>query len=374
MYLLLTVYGLLLLGLSVLITPISARLAEHIGGLDRPEERKMHRFTTPRIGGLGIAILFFGGLLILFAYGLLHLSTQLTVFMLSLLAMTTLGLLDDLKNISALTKLFAEIVLASLLFTVGMRSSMIIGALPLPIDYLFTVGWFIVISNAVNLIDGLDGLATSTALILSLSLAVSIIVVVPSAFSLTLLLPLLIFMLILLGFYHWNRPPAVIFLGDSGSLFIGWFLAGYSLYTAQHLSPFLSESLLIIPALFLFFGYPLSDTLLSITRRISNCHTSRYINYIKSILIPDKAHIHHRLQQKYKSVPLALRHLQLLSLIYCTLALCTLFIGIFSSLIWLRWIPLAAGLILLSSLLFWQHSAASPDHIQPQHPNLPPNL
>lgn len=374
MYVLLTVFGLLLLGLSVLITPISARVAEHIGGLDRPEERKMHRFTTPRMGGLGIAILFFGGIFILSAFGLLQLSSQMTVFMLSLLAITTLGLLDDLKNISALTKLFAEIVLASLLFTVGLRSSMIIGSLPLPIDYLFTIGWFIVISNAVNLIDGLDGLATSTALILSLSLALSITIIVPSTFSLTLLLPLLLFMLVLLGFYHWNRPPAVIFLGDSGSLFIGWFLAGYSLYTAQHLTSFLSDNLLIIPALFLYFGYPLSDTLLSITRRLSNCHSSRYIDHIKSILIPDKMHIHHHLQQKYKSASIALRHLQLLNLTYCTLALFSLASASFSSLLWLRWIPLAAGLILLSSLLFWQHSAASPDHIQPQHPNFPPTL
>lgn len=372
MYLLLIGSAVLIWVLSILITPISARVAQLSGGLDQPGERKLHQFTTPRMGGIGIGVLFFGSLSILSVLNILHLTTIMKGFTYTLFAILILGLWDDLKPVPAILKLIVELLLASILFATGLKSSSLIGPLPIVVDYLITIGWFIIISNAMNLIDGLDGLATSTALLIVLFMGFSTLLILPSSQSISILLPGSVFLLTLAGFYFWNRPPAVIFLGDSGSLFIGWFLAGYSLITGQILTPFLSDPTPLIPFLLLLFGYPLSDTLLSISRRFFNCNSTSLLVLVKSILSPDKLHLHHRFYQKYASAHAALQRLQLLHLFYCILALATVQFAMISSSVWLRHLPFTAGLFLLSSLLFWQHSTTSSAHIPPQHSNIPP--
>ncbi len=406
MYLLLTLFALAIVLLSILVAPVSAHIAKIAGGLDIPEARKLHRFPTPRLGGLGIAVLFFSCVFTLSITGFLLLPKEVVVFLVSLALITLMGIVDDQKNIPALLKLIFELLLASLVFIGGIRVSPLFGsllaefsqllispiiiltntdwpklthAIAVSLDYLLTLAWFIFISNAINLVDGLDGLATSTGLTIATVLSLSILLILPWAESAFIVILLSLFILILLGFFHWNRPPAVIFLGDSGSLYIGWFLACISLFSASKMTSILTDSWLLIPGLLLLFGYPLTDTILSITRRLSHCFTTNNTNYIKYILTPDRLHLHHRLNPDGRHTRHALFRLTRLNFAYGILALISFSLSghpILASAIpegwgWLRLLPLAVGLILQTFLLFWQNAQDTSTPSYPQTPNFP---
>lgn len=407
MYLLLSFFALSLVILSVLAAPISAKVAQRIGGLDHPETRKAHRFPTPRMGGLGIGVLFFGSITGLILTGFLPLPIEAFAFLITLAFITLIGLLDDIKNTPALVKLLSEILLAVVVFASGLRFSSLSGdalfaisetlltpvhaltdsafpaitsALTFSLDLVCTVAWFVLLSNAINLVDGLDGLATSTGVTIAGMLALALAWAVPLAQSLSLISLLCLFILLLIGFLHWNLPPAVIFLGDSGSLFIGWFLAGMSLWGGSTLAGHTPYPTLLLAGILLLFGYPLSDTCLSITRRLTHCIAIKSNNYIKHILKPDRLHLHHRLNPDGRHVNQVLRRLMLLNLTFCVLALATVILSSDSTFalsinenwVALRYLPLMAGFVLLAILLVWQHSRFLSAHFPPQHNNFPP--
>ncbi len=280
---------LLALTVAAITTPIVAKIAHKKRWLDVPSEaRKIHTRAVPRLGGVAVVLAFFTPILGLAIYtnrisGLLYADAKLVLALgLGAAAIVTLGVYDDLKNASPKLKLTVQGLVAIGMWAAGFRwelmgnpfgESLVLGDFSLPV----TVLWIVGIVNALNLIDGLDGLAAGVALFASVVLfgvafvdhyVLLCLLTVSLAGSLT-------------GFLFFNFNPARIFLGDSGSMFLGFILAMVSLWTQQKTS---TAAALIIPILAL--GLPILDTTLSFVRRLGARR-----NPFKA----DKEHVHHRL-------------------------------------------------------------------------------
>jgi len=263
---------LLPLVISLLITPLIIYLAHRWKVLDRPSRRKVHKKAMPRLGGVSIFLSFW---IVVFAIYFIpndiggHLreaSQELLFLFIGSLFIFILGIYDDVRGANAFIKFTAQIAVALFLFFTGFQIDLVtnpfggsisLGWLSLPVTILWIVG----IVNAFNLIDGLDGLAAGVSLIASLSImAVAFILHHPLV---------ILFMIILsgalLGFVWHNFNPAKIFLGDSGSLFLGYLLATTSISSAQK-----SATLVVILIPLLVLAFPIFDTSLAFFRRIKN--------------------------------------------------------------------------------------------------------
>lgn len=278
--------------ITYLATPIIIKLSHQVGALDQPDHRKVHSRVMPRLGGIGIYLGF-----VLSALFFTELTQQHLGIFLGGTLILILGIVDDIRGLSPKTKLLGQItaalVVALMGVTVNFISNPLDGLFDLgPLGIPFTLLWIVSITNAVNLIDGLDGLASgiSTIALVTFSLI---------AYSMgQVVVPLLALALAgaVLGFLRYNFFPARIFLGDSGSMFLGFnvaVLAVYGLLKGVTLVAF------VIPILIL--GVPILDTIFAIIRRFYR-H--------KPIFKPDKSHIHHRLLRKGFS------HRQVVMIIY----------------------------------------------------------
>ena len=288
------VYQLLLIGFlitltfTVLLTPIVRRLALQRGWVDRPDgQRKLHARTIPAVGGLAIAAGVSVGLAYLHGVqDLLPFGFELPppVLWVGAFAMVAAGFYDDTRGLGFKGKFLVQVFAAYTLLYAGYRVDLS-SLLPLGSDpYVhalisipITVLWIVGIINAVNLMDGLDGLAAGLVLIAFACLAL--------VFGLNGQVGLVTVAVImggaLVGFLLYNFNPASIFMGDSGSMFLGYMLATYALEGKGHADPGLA---LLVPAVAL--GLPILDTTLSIVRRASEQ---------KAVSAPDSDHIHHRL-------------------------------------------------------------------------------
>jgi UDP-GlcNAc:undecaprenyl-phosphate GlcNAc-1-phosphate transferase len=291
-------------GVSILLTPGVIRLAHAFGVLDIPNERKIHSKPTPRLGGLAVAgscavaltlvVLLFPDTVPLQWF----LSTQgLTLFGCSLIVLV-LGVLDDRFVLSAHTKFLVQLVVATAAWAGGLRISMVsslfgVGSVGLELlSYPATVLWLVGMMNAVNLIDGLDGLAAGIGAIAATSIcAVSI--------GRGEIIPLIISVALagsLFGFLRWNFHPARIFLGDSGSLLVGFLLGSVSLLGSAK-----GATVFAVGVPVLAFGVPLADMFLSVLRRMVRVCMSTAENglsfraIIRAVAHPDRDHIHHRM-------------------------------------------------------------------------------
>jgi len=280
---------------TFLVTPFVRRLAFKYGAVDEPSERKVHRGIIPRLGGIGI----FLGILapIPFIFFLENeVSTDLIIDQNLLLVLLTgamiilgLGIYDDFKDAKPIVKLAFQTGVALILFFGGFQieSLTLPGGdemkLPLLLRLFLTVLWIVGITNAINLLDGIDGLVTGVTAFISLALAIINVVVVQDRFIAILTLALAG---ACLGFLPYNFSPARIFLGDSGSLLIGVILACIGV-NALFQSSTGNSGLLVIPMI--LFGLPLFDTTsVMITRARKG----------KSIFEADKNHVHHRLLRR----------------------------------------------------------------------------
>ncbi len=280
------------LAICLITTPFVIKLANKYNIVDKPDTRKIHKEPIPRIGGLSIIIsvlftsLFYLAFLYIFDPNFLVLKyfkykfTQIVGLVLSFIIILITGILDDIKELSAIKKLFIQILIANILFFTGTKVEFftfnsIIISLNEIISYVFTILWVVGLMNAINLLDGLDGLLSGVAFIISITLGILAII------NGQTVLAIIIFSLAgaLLAFLRYNFNPAKIFLGDTGSLFIGLFMAVISILGYFKKATIIS---FIIPIL--IFSLPILDTTLAIIRRLIKK---------QPIFKPDKEHLHH---------------------------------------------------------------------------------
>jgi len=274
---------------SGLLTPLVRLLAFRIGAVSKPGGRHVHRQETPRLGGLAITVGFFAPLAGLFFVQsvVAQAFTQDVRRVAGLFAggviLCAVGAVDDTKGLRALHKLYAQVAVAMLAFVCGFRIEAVslpfIGELSMGVFALpVTAFWIVGIVNAVNLIDGLDGLAAGVVFFAALTNFVVAYLsdgALPALFMATM-------MGSIIGFLFYNFNPARIFMGDSGSYFLGYVIATTSLIGAvQKASTTVS---LLVPIVAL--GVPIFDTLFAMVRRWLER---------RPLFSPDRGHIHHRL-------------------------------------------------------------------------------
>jgi UDP-GlcNAc:undecaprenyl-phosphate/decaprenyl-phosphate GlcNAc-1-phosphate transferase len=274
---------------SAALTPVVRRLALAAGALDEAGGRRVHVGRIPRLGGLAVATAFFIPLLALFALDsslgrqFFEQPRRIVALGVGSAVVLALGALDDLRGVGARTKLAGQCIAAVVAWWGGFDIHMVI--LPLvgridmtSISLLVTVLWFVGVINALNLIDGLDGLAAGIAFFACLTN------LVVGSMNDSLLVMLLSAALGggLLGFLVYNFNPASIFMGDSGSMFLGYVLAATSLLGSTIKSS--TTVAILVPIIAL--GVPITDTVWAFARRIK----AR-----QSIFSADRGHIHHRL-------------------------------------------------------------------------------
>ncbi|RIL04872.1 MAG: undecaprenyl-phosphate alpha-N-acetylglucosaminyl 1-phosphate transferase [Proteobacteria bacterium] len=292
-------------------TPLSAKIAHALGAVDRPDERKVNRrHDIPLLGGIAVALGFFTGLstaLIVTGFhedfrG--HVEGQLLGSMILL----GLGLVDDRRALSARTKLPFQIIAAAVAIFYGFRIdhltdpvSLNVWYFPEPLVWIVTGLWIVGITNAMNLMDGLDGLASGIGAIIGLTLTF----IAWQADQVVGVFVGVAFLGAVLGFLPYNFPPARIFLGDTGALFIGFNLSLLALEGYRKLSVLT----FVVPLLAL--AVPLMDTALSIYRRLRRGGP---------IMAPDRQHIHHRLLDSEGSHRSAVLSIWFLTACFCVIA------------------------------------------------------
>jgi len=322
---------------GVAMTPLAARLAVALQVVDRPGDRKVNlREGIPLLGGLAVAAGCLAGVVAFDLLGVPEFASDERIigFGLGAVALVILGAWDDRFYLNAWQKLpvqiGAAVVAIAFGFSIDYFTNPVTGtthALPLWIAWPITLCWILIVTNAMNLIDGLDGLSAGTGAIIAGTLAVicwqagqpSGVVIGVSLLG------------ALVGFLPYNFPPARIFLGDAGALFIGSSLALASIqgYRKAALLTF------IVPLLVL--AVPLLDTLLSIVRRL---------RMGKGIFDADRMHMHHRLLEKEGTQRRAVLWLYFQTACYSVIAVSFAQLGGYSA-----YLLLAAVIILTVRLL-----------------------
>ena len=263
-------------------TPVVKNLAIKVKAVDVPKDgRRMHDHPIPRMGGLAI---FLGFLLSVLLF--LELNPQMRGMLLGAVIIVVLGIFDDIYSLRAMFKFVVQIVAA----LVAVLSGNVIEAVSNPnvfsadlywelgwLKIPVTIIWIVAITNAVNLIDGLDGLACGVSTISSMTLLV--IALVASEPNVAILMAALAGGC--LGFLPYNMNPAKIFMGDTGSTFLGYILAVVSI---QGLFKFYTIISFAVP--FLMLGLPIFDTCFAFIRRIAHGQSPMHA---------DRSHVHHRL-------------------------------------------------------------------------------
>lgn len=268
--------------MNLALIPAIMRLSHRFQWYDEQNARKIHTEDTPRLGGVGIFLSFTLVSAVILLAGAENEAIRYLPLFGGVVIIHFLGLLDDFVNLIAARKFLLQVLAAAVVSLGPFR----IDALAMPfgntgielgwLAYPVTVLWIVSIANAVNLIDGADGLAGGVSAIAALFVGTI------AAHSGNTLLALIAFALVgsVAGFLVYNFPPAKIFMGDSGSLLLGFLLATLPLVGFTEASPF--PAIPVVTLLFL----PILDTLLAIVRRLSQGLPVHHA---------DKEHIHHRL-------------------------------------------------------------------------------
>lgn len=273
--------------LALGLTPLMRSFAFRINALDKGDKgRKMHIGAIPRLGGVAIFISF----ALPFVFSLSRgdwddFHRQMVLIMAAALMVFIIGVWDDIKGAAIVSRLLVEFAAAFLVYAAGIRIDFItnpfgaplaMGWLSLPVTLL----WIVIITNAINLIDGLDGLAAGTGIMVVLTM------VLLNWGNPDLHIALTLFTLLgaLLGFLVYNFPPASIFMGDSGSLFLGFFLASFSIKSGFKAS---AAAAMLVPVL--AFAVPLLDMAYAVLRR-----------WYRGVPLgtADREHIHHKMIEK----------------------------------------------------------------------------
>jgi UDP-GlcNAc:undecaprenyl-phosphate GlcNAc-1-phosphate transferase len=338
---------------SYVATAVVKHAAQHIGLVDVPDDRKLHGIATPRLGG--IAIIFgFGFPLLLLAANprAADLVSKNLSYLFAVLAsgalIVGLGVYDDLLGTNAPKKFAVQFAAAAILVTFGYSFEEIsIAGLNFHLGWLgaaVSILWIVGVMNAMNFIDGMDSLAT----VVSLTIAAAFTVIAVLRYDYFSLVVMIALTGSLIGFYPWNKPPAKIFMGDTGSLFIGLLLAAGSIA-----KPSKSPTALIIIGPLLALALPVLDTLIVMKQRFSGEKTS-LPKRIGRVFTADRNHIHHVLVTKYRSEGKAIFAIWLVTLLFAAAAVMTAV----QELKWVGYGSAALALLLLIVLRYRRPRAA----------------
>ena len=264
---------------SALLVPLVKKIAIHVNALDIPNERKVHKVPMPRLGGLAIFLSFMLGYMLYARENTLMLSVLMGSFLIILC-----GIVDDINPVKARYKFIVQLIAAGTFVIYGKLALTEVSIFGLtlnfvaPWSYIVTILFVVAIMNAINLIDGIDGLAAGISSIYFITISV-IALILNQMGGLDIILAI-IMAGATLGFLVHNFPPASIFMGDTGSLFLGYIISVIALlgFKAATLTS------LIVPICIL--AIPIFDTLSAIIRRLLKG---------ESIGTPDKEHFHHQL-------------------------------------------------------------------------------
>ncbi len=307
---------------SFVTTAIVKRVAEEVGAIDHPGARKLHLGATPRLGGLAI-IFGFGFPLMLLAANekAAELVSKNLTYLFAVLAsgslIVGLGVYDDLLGSDAPKKFLVQAAAAAILVAFGFRfSSISIADHVVQLGYvgwLVSIIWIIGVVNAMNFIDGIDSLATIVSITIAVTFAV-VAVIRYDVFSLVIMTALAGS---LMGFYRWNKPPAKIFMGDTGSLFIGLLLAACSIAR-----PSKAPTALIIGGPMLALALPVLDTLIVMKQRFAEPAERAHLR-VTRMFNADRRHFHHVVSEKYGSINKAILAIWFVSVLFAVAAVLT---------------------------------------------------
>jgi UDP-GlcNAc:undecaprenyl-phosphate GlcNAc-1-phosphate transferase len=288
---------------ALVVTPLVIRWATSYGFLDHPDARKTHTRATPLLGGAAVLIASIVGVALAVPFieplreGFDGWGSMLGLGA-GALALAGLGLYDDLYDMRALSKLAVQVVVAAATWWMGFR----LGAVQLPFGFVvvdatavslvLTIVWIVLVTNAFNLIDGMDGLTTGVGVITGLT----IYLLAAEFRNVGAVLGALALSGALAGFLRFNLPPARIFLGDSGAYAIGYTISVLALASYQRSS---TAMLLVVPLL--AAGLPMLDTILAAMRRVFS-HLRHHgfsglrpAQVIRAVMTADRGHLHHLL-------------------------------------------------------------------------------
>lgn len=269
---------------SFLTTPVVKTFAYKVGAIDVPKDaRRMHKVPIPRLGGLAI---FMGFMVSILLFVNIRGNQQMQSILLGAVVIVVLGVVDDIMALPAGLKFVVQIVAALIPAMHGVtilafsnpnifsdRLYWVLGGLSVP----FTVIWIVAITNSVNLIDGLDGLADGVSAISATTMLV--IALLYSEAQVAIVMAALVGACV--GFMPYNLNPAKMFMGDTGATFLGYILATMSI---QGLFKYYAVISFVVP--FLILGLPIFDTSFAFIRRIAHGQSPMHA---------DRGHIHHRL-------------------------------------------------------------------------------
>ena len=309
---------------ALALTPVTIKLAHKFNLVDIPSDnRRIHKKPMPRIGGVAIVVSMFLGFLIYYIFTKniesIALDKKFFGYAIGAFIIALMGIIDDIFNLRARYKFFFQLAAGIVIYAFGIR----ITGFKIPfiytdiinfewIDFPVTLTWVIGITNAVNLIDGLDGLAAGIS---SISATALLIIFIATSASLDAIIITAVLVGATLGFLPYNFNPAKTFMGDVGSNFLGFTL---SIVSILGFAKGYTIIAILIPILAL--GVPIFDTLFAMVRR-----------FVKGqpMLKPDGAHVHHRLLKR------GLNQRQAVLLLYAiTSALCILSVVMISADIW----------------------------------------
>lgn len=265
------------LAVAYVTTPWVKNMAIKAGALDAPDARKVHKKPIPRMGGLAIYLGF-----VLAVLASMHVNREIAGLLLGGTMILIVGIIDDMFQLSAKVKLLGQIGAALVLVMFNIRIEWLTNPFGemLYVDYFsvpLTILWVVGLTNTVNLIDGLDGLAAGVSTIASITIL--LVALQQNFWTVAILTAALAGAA--LGFLQHNFNPAKIFMGDTGSMFLGFMLAAVSILGTVKSAATIA---LVVPIMAL--GLPIMDTAFAIIRRYMNG---------RPIFKPDKGHLHHRL-------------------------------------------------------------------------------
>lgn len=264
-----------------IIHPLIIKFADLVGAIDIPNERKIHKTPTPRIGGVGVFLAFLFGVIRNFQF-----PKEIIFILISSTIIFIIGLIDDIKGLSAKKRLFFQIIASSIVVYggLGIKFPLNWGNIGVVLSYIVSILWIVGIINTFNFIDGIDGLAGFLALIISIIFL--FIVINTSQYHVMFLTSALCGAIFAFLIYNFN--PASIFLGDSGSTFLGFILAVLSIYVSwADNNPFIAFS---SPVMVLFI--PIFDLIYTTISRIRNGLIKNFNDWL---VYTGKDHIHHRI-------------------------------------------------------------------------------